>query len=162
MSISMIVAHDINGGIGKDNKLLWKLPRDMRRFREKTMGNTVVMGRKTHDSIGKPLPGRKNIVLTRSRRKQKGITTISSKSAILAYNKVNPTKEIFIIGGSEVYKQFLPYADTIHLTLVYVELDADSFFPSLPEGEWKTVDVIHYEADEANQYDMTFKILKRI
>jgi dihydrofolate reductase len=136
MGISLIVAMDTNGGIGKDNQLLWHMPSDLRFFKEKTMGKTVVMGRKTAESIGRALPGRKNVVLTRTGWHQEGFNVQTSVQEILDYYK---DEEVVIIGGAEIYKQFLPYVDTLIITHVWEDFEADTFFPEFEWQEWKLV-----------------------
>lgn len=165
MGISIIVAHDLNYGIGKRGKLLSKLPRDMEHFVEKTKFNTVVMGRKTYDSIGKPLPDRINIVLSKDKSMMYPATVkVAHKiDVILTYAKIFPREEIFIIGGEEIYRQLIPFADTMYITEVMgLDKEADAFFPPFALSEWEEVSKSYYIADEKNPYDMTFITYKRV
>ena len=159
--ISIIVAMGINGEIGKGNKLLFRLPNDMRRFKEITFGKPVIMGRKTFDSIGKPLLGRINIVIS-------SIPGFEAKGCLVAKNLeealrlAGDVSEIMIIGGGSIYEQFLPLADRIYLTLVYASFDeADTFFPSVDWRNWKAGRSEFYEADEKNEYRHCMTILER-
>lgn len=164
MTISLIVAHDLNRGIGKKNKLLWKLPRDMNHFRETTMGHWVVMGRKTADSIGKPLKGRKNAIISRQPAWifNSSITVANTPKKILDYAKRNPGEEIFIIGGSEIYRQFLPYADKLYVTEVQAELEADAHFPIIDSSVWEKTFEEKAPADAENIYDLAFLQYQRV
>lgn len=163
MTISLIVAHDRKKGIGFNNKLPWKLPRDMKRFVHKTEGHTVVMGRKTYESIGKPLPNRKNIVMTRDSKYEvvSGVSRVASKTSILARNSRFPTEEIFIIGGAEIYRQFIHFADKIYVTEVDAEIESDVFFPQILSHEFHLIDYIYKQKDVDNIYNMTFKTYSR-
>lgn len=132
MNINMIVAVDSNGGIGKDNKLLWHIPGDLKRFKEITTGKTVVMGRKTFESLPfkDGLPNRKNIVLSRTPKEStENVTYINDINIILNNDS---EEEIFIIGGAEIYKIFMPYCNKLYLTQVFAETDADTFFEVEP------------------------------
>lgn len=136
--LSMIVAKGKNGVIGNDNKLIWHIPEDLQHFRDTTLGKTVVMGRLTYESIGKPLPGRKNIVLTRDPSfNVEGLTTVNSLDEVLSMLKTE--EEIVIIGGDSVYNQFIEYADTLYVTEVDYNFQGDTFFPEISD-EWKLVD----------------------
>jgi dihydrofolate reductase len=147
--ISLIVAYDKNRGIGKDNQLVWRQSADLKRFKEITSGKTVVMGRKTFESIGKPLPNRNNIVLTKTRSQIRGVISISDIEQITE-------KEYFVIGGSEIYKLFLDYVDEIYATLIDCEIDADSWFPQIDMDNWHIQNQEFYKKDEKNQHDYTF------
>lgn len=128
--ISIIVATDIFRGIGKDNKLLWDIPEDLAHFKRTTLGKAIVMGRKTYESIGRPLPGRDTIVLTRNPDfHAEGVQVVGSVEEILEMNVHG--NEIMICGGAEIYEQFLPYTDRIYLTTVYTEYGADTYFPEV-------------------------------
>lgn len=122
--ISIIAAVGKNLEIGKDGNLLWSIPNDLKYFKKLTTGKTIVMGRKTYESIGKPLPNRKNIVLTRKNIKINDVEVVNNKNKIL-----NIKEEVFIIGGESIYKKFLPYASNIYLTEIEDEKDADTYFP---------------------------------
>jgi dihydrofolate reductase len=152
--ITIIAAMGLNRAIGENNKLLWDLPRDMSYFKEKTKNKIIVMGRKTFDSIGYPLPNRKNIVLTKNKNFIfDGIFIYNSVEDILNLTKDN---DLMVIGGSEIYKLFLPFANNILLTLVDSNFpNADSFFPKFINFSLKKE--IFYGKDNNNKYDMTFK-----
>ena len=127
--ITLIVACSKNKVIGKDNKLIWHVPGDLKRFKELTSGHTVLMGRKTFESIGKPLPNRRNIILTRDPNfKVEGCLVYHNLSEVLELYK----NDLFVIGGEEIYKQTIGYADSIELTLINKEFDGDAFFPEIP------------------------------
>lgn len=147
--IRLIVAYDRNRGIGKDNQLVWKQSADLKRFKDITSGKTVVMGRKTFDSIGKPLPNRNNIVLTRTKFEIPGVNVITDIEQIT-------DKEYFVIGGSEIYNLFLDRADEIYLTIIDCEIDADCWFPKIDMDIWNIQNQEFYKKDEKNQHDYTF------
>lgn len=154
MDISIIVAVAKNWVIGKDNHLLWHLSGDMKHFRALTTGNVVIMGRKTFDSIGKPLPNRRNIILSRSLEKIDGCEVYSDVENLLA----DPTlkhEKIFIMGGGEIYRLFLPLAKRIFLTHVDVEITGDTTFPEIGE-EWIEYSRESFKADKKNDYNFEF------
>ena len=160
-SLSIAVAISENYAIGKNNQLLWHMPADLKFFKKTTSGHTVIMGRKTFDSVGKPLPNRRNIVITRDLTlKIDGVEVVNSLDEAILITK-NEAKPIFIIGGAEIYKQALPKTDTLYLTTIHHNFDADTFFPHLDSNEWKVISVEHHQADEKNQYDYTFEVLAR-
>lgn len=129
-SISLIAAIGKNRELGKNNKLLWDIPEDMKFFRETTKGHAIVMGRKTFESIGRPLPNRTNIIITRNPDyKQAGCITTTSIEEALETAKEHESEEIFIIGGAQIYKESIQYADKLHLTIVDDAPEADAFFP---------------------------------
>lgn len=137
MSIILIAAFDQERGLGKDNQLLFHLKEDLKRFRALTTGHTVVMGRKTFESLPYPLPERRNVILTRNTRyKHSGCEVVTSPDDILA--KYRADDRIFIIGGAQIYEQFLPYATDLYLTQVFRKFEADAFFPVIPEHRFKT------------------------
>src|SRR6201996_5416501 len=125
MTVSIVVAISENHVIGKDNKLLWHLPADLKHFKEITTGHTVIMGRKTYESVGKPLPNRRNIIITRQNIKIAGCEVVNSIDSAIALCK--DEEEVFIVGGSEIYKMAMPVTGRIYLTLVHREFEADSF-----------------------------------
>ncbi len=128
--ISIIAAMGQNNGIGKNNKLLWHIPGDLKHFKEITSGNIIVMGRKTYESIGRPLPNRTNIIITKNNKfKAEGCLIRNSFNEVLEEAKSYKDKEIFIIGGGQIYKQALPHTDKLYLTIVDDEVQADTFFP---------------------------------
>jgi dihydrofolate reductase len=158
--VSIIEAMGNNRELGFKNKLLWHLPDDLQRFKELTRGHTVIMGRKTYDSIGRPLPERKNIIITRNPDYEApGCTFADSMEAALAEAKDDP--EIFIIGGAEIYKLALPYADRLYLTLVDAQPEADVFFPEFNESEWQLIKTEPHGKDEKHPYSFVFKIYEK-
>lgn len=150
--IKIIAAISKNRVIGNDNKLMWKLSSDLKRFKELTSGNPVVMGRKTYESIGKPLPNRRNIIITRDTNYEiSGCEVVSSiEEAFLLTNN-----DCYIIGGGEIYKQTINIADKIYLTLVQKEFEGDTIFPEL-DKEWVKISRKDFKADEKNECDYSF------
>ena len=161
LGISIVVAISENNAIGKNNQLLWHLPADLKHFKEITSEHTIIMGRKTYDSIGRPLPNRRNIVITRKVGLViPNVEVVNSlQEAILLCEAEN---EVFIIGGAEIYKQALTLANRIYLTIVHQNYQADAFFPELKESEWKEVAKEHHQADEKNNLAYTFSTLERL
>ena len=166
MKVSLIVAAAENGVIGKDNDLIWHLPKDMRFFKETTLNHHVIMGRKNFESIPhkyRPLPNRTNIVITRQTNyKADGCVVVNSVEAALEIAKENGDKEPFIIGGGQIYKLALEanLVDRIYLTKVHHTFDGDTFFPEL-NNKWKEVNKIVNKADEKHAYDYDFITLER-
>jgi len=150
--ISIIVATSKNIFIGNNNSLIWKLPADLKRFKQITTGNTVVMGRKTYESIGKPLPNRRNIIITRDTNYLVDNCEIvnSLEEALMLCNN-----DCFIIGGGEIYKQSIDIADKIYLTLVQEDFEGDTYFPEIGK-EWTKVFREDYEGDEKNEHKYSF------
>lgn len=161
--ISLIVAADENGVIGHQGSLPWKLPADMKFFRETTKGHPVIMGRKTYVSIGRPLPGRQNVVVTRQEDfEAPGCKVVNSLvDAIGVASMADGNEEIFIIGGGELYREVLPSADRVYLTRVHASVEGDTTFPPLDEKVWKEVEAKEYPADEENPQSMTFLTYER-
>jgi len=160
--ISFIVAADEKNVMGKGNQLPWKLPNDMKYFKNQTWGMTVVMGRKTLDSLGKPLQGRKNIVITRNKDwKQEGVQAAHSLDEAIEMAKASGVKEIFIIGGAEIFKMAMPAANRIYLTRIHHQFDGDVYFPELPAADWELVRSRFCREDEKNKYPHTFQIWER-
>jgi len=159
MIVSSIVATSLNHAIGKDNKLLWHLPADLKFFKTTTMGCPVIMGRKTFQSIGKTLPGRKNVVITRDKNfnsdNQFDILVVGSLDEALV--KLHSENEVFIIGGGEIYQQSMDSVDTIYLTLVNTVIDADVYFPIIDKTKFDLVWEEKHVADEKNKFDYTFQ-----
>jgi dihydrofolate reductase len=153
--ISIIVAYDKNRAIGKDNKLCWRQSNDLKRFKELTTDKTVVMGRKTFESIGKPLPNRKNIVLTRQRVEIDGVEVVSSITDIKDIKD-----DIFIIGGGEIYKLFLDVADRIYATEIDCKIEADTWFPEIGNN-WKIIKSEKNNLDDKNQFNYNFVIYEK-
>lgn len=143
--------------IGLNNRLPWRLPRDLRFFKEKTTHQTIIMGRKTFDSIGKPLPNRKNIVLSRSGGDfPPEIEVVSDINKILEWNQADPEKEYFVIGGAKIYEQMLPFADRMYITWIDHAFQGDTYFPQFSEAEWELTAKEREEKDEKNPYDFYF------
>jgi dihydrofolate reductase len=160
--ISLIVAMDEKRGIGKSGKLPWHLSSDLKRFRELTMGHHVIAGRKTYESIGKPLAGRQMIVITRdSGFKSEGCLVAHSVNDAIELAQSRGESEAFVIGGAEIYAQALDNADRIYLTQIHGEVDADTFFPELETDAWIERETASQPADEKNQYAFTFRLLER-
>ncbi|KTD45717.1 dihydrofolate reductase FolA [Legionella rubrilucens] len=157
--ISLIAAVDENRGLGKNNQLLCHLPADLAHFKKITMGKPIIMGRKTFASIGRPLPGRLNIVLSRTESKIPDVVTVSSLSQAL--EQVSEFPEAMIIGGAELFEQALPLATRLYLTVIHHLFDADVFFPSWKENEWSCLEMLSRQADEKNPYDVTFYSYER-
>ena len=149
--VSIIVATDERGAIGVDGGLPWRLPDDLRRFKALTLGKPVVMGRKTWDSIGKPLPGRHNIVITRQGGLElPGATVVASLEQALA--AAGDVPEICVIGGAEIYRLALPRTDLIHLTRVHATVSADTYFPVLVPGEWDEEALEEHPVDDRHSF----------
>ena len=169
-----------NRAIGKNNQLLWHLPADLKHFKAITTGHAVVMGRKTYESIGRPLPNRTNIVISRNADfKAEGCLVVNSLEEAIKECKAKSEKvkegnlentlhftlspfTLFIIGGAEIYRQALPLTDKIYLTEVKVDLEGDAYFPELRTEEWKEIARNAHTADEKNQYDYDFVELVRV
>lgn len=159
MIVSIVVAIAENHAIGKDNKLLWHLPKDLRHFKEITTGGTVIMGRKTYDSVGKPLPNRRNIIITRQQIEIAGCEVVNSLQAAL--DLCHDHKEVFIVGGAEIYKQAMPFTDRIYLTVVHENFEGDTYFPEIKEDIWKETERTNHEAAEKNPLSFSFITLER-
>lgn len=155
------VAVGENFAIGKNNQLLWHMPADLKFFKQTTSGHTVVMGRKTFDSVGRPLPNRRNIVITRDASlKIDGVEVVNSLDEAITITK-NEEKPVFIVGGAEIYRQALPKTDLLYLTTIHHNFDADTFFPAIDRNEWNLLSSEPHKADEKNKYDYTFEVLER-
>jgi len=160
--ISIIAAMDRKRGIGVDNKLPWRLSADLKRFRELTMGHHLIVGRKTFESIGRPLPGRRMIVVTRDLNyKAAGCDVAHSVEDAINLARERDESEVFICGGAEIYAQIIGVADRMYLTFVDAEVAADTFFPEFDEREWNERESFYQPADEKNQYAFTFKLMTR-
>jgi dihydrofolate reductase len=157
--ISLIVAMAQNGVIGRDNALPWRLPADLKRFKAFTLGKTVLMGRKTFESIGRPLHGRDNLVLTRDRRwLASGVIVVHSVEQALAQAGAN---ELVAIGGAQIYRMLMPFARRIYLTHVHADVPGDTFFPDFDPTQWDDVECRMHPADEEHAYPVTFVTLER-
>jgi dihydrofolate reductase len=161
--LSLLVAVAENGVIGKNNALPWHLPNDLRYFKNQTWGLPILMGRKTFESIGKPLPGRKSIVITRNREwKPEGAEVVHSISEAVEKAREYGALEIFVIGGAEIFNSSLPAATRVYLTRVHEEIEGDVFFPSFPDKNWILKTNRHCSADEKNAYAHSFQVWERI
>lgn len=159
--LSIIVAVADNGVIGSGNQLPWRLPEDLKRFKALSLGKPIVMGRKTFDSIGRPLPGRLNIVISRQPGLQlPGCRVVASIDEAIA--AAQPAPEIVIVGGAEIYRQVLPSVRIIHLTRVHAEIAGDALFPQLQPGQWREIAQEYHPADERHAYAFTFSTLERV
>jgi dihydrofolate reductase len=159
---ALIVAASSNNAIGKNNQLLWHLPNDLKFFKNTTWGFPVIMGRKTFEAVNKPLPGRTNIVITRKQDWEAvGVKTASDLAGAIDLATQTNAKQLFIIGGGEIYEQALPMADTIYLTRVHTILEGDTFFPALDESQWKLFSNDDFSADEKHVFDYSFQLWKR-
>jgi len=159
MIVSIIVAIGENNAIGKNNRLLWHLPADLRHFKNVTSGHTIIMGRKTFDSVGKPLPNRRNIVVTRQDIKIEGCEVVKSIDEAIALCKGEG--EAFIGGGAEIYRQAMAKTDRIYLTIVHKVFDADTFFPEINFSEWVETAHEDHQPDEKNKLPYSFITLER-
>jgi dihydrofolate reductase len=156
--ISLLVAMDTNRVIGKDNDLPWHLPADLKYFKNVTIGHPIIMGRKTHESIGRPLPGRENIIITRDKSyKAEGCKVVNSIEETL----VSGDREVFVIGGAEIFKQVLPDADRIYITYIEDEFEGDTFFPEIDDSEWMVISKEKGPKDDKNPYDYYFVVYER-
>ncbi|MER3465301.1 MAG: diacylglycerol kinase [Chitinophagaceae bacterium] len=162
MVLSLLVAADENNVIGKDNKLPWHLPQDLKYFKNQTWGLPILMGRKTFESIGKPLQGRKNIVITRNKEwKHDGVTTIHTIEEAIDKAKAFDVKEIFVIGGAEIFKTTFDKADRIYLTRIHHQFEGDTHFPELTTDKFNLMQQRFCRADEKNVYSHTFQVWER-
>ena len=158
--ISIIVAASTNNAIGIRGELPWRLSSDLQHFKATTMGKPIVMGRKTWDSIGRPLPGRQNIVITRQAGfVAEGCDVVASLAE--AAEAAGDENEIMVIGGSEIYSLALPLADRLYMTRVHAAVDGDAFFPEIDATEWRLIDDEHHEADERNEHPYSFRVFER-
>jgi len=160
MIVSAVVAIGENNAIGKDNQLLWRLPADLKHFKEITSGHTVIMGRKTYDSVGKPLPNRRNIIITRNKDLEiPGVEIVASMDEALAL--CQEEEEVYVIGGAQIYASSMHLTDKIYLTRVHQSFEADSFFPEIDPGIWSETEVEPHQPDEKNPIGYTFSTLIR-
>ena len=161
MLISIIVAMDEQGVIGFNGDLPWHLSADLQHFKKITMGHPIMMGRKTHESIGRPLPGRENIVITRNENyAAEGCTVLHSPDE--AFDHCKNKQEVIIMGGAELYKQTLEQTARLYLTEIHARVEGDTFFPEFDRGEWKEKQRNDYPADEKNDYAFSFMVLDRL
>lgn len=161
MKLAIIVATDEKGLIGRDNDLPWKLSADLQYFRKVTMGKPLVMGRTTHESIGRALPGRKNIVVTKNLTYQaEGCCVVHSVAE--AIEACDEAEEVMVMGGASLYEQLLPQADRLYLTQVHASLEGDTWFPDWQRSEWQELSREDHLADDKNDYPYSFIIFDRI
>ena len=163
MKLSMIVAVSENGVIGRNNSLPWYLPNDLKYFKQTTMGKPVIMGRKTYESIGKPLPGRTNIVITRQADYQpEGVKVVNSVEAAKELAEsvclIDGQDEAMIMGGAEIYALSLPYTDRLYLTEVHADVQGDAFFPEYDKSRWQEVAREDFAAEGPNPYSYSFVV----
>jgi dihydrofolate reductase len=161
MILSLIAAVSKNNMIGNNNELIWHLPADLAHFKKITSGHTIIMGRKTYESIGRALPNRRNIVISR----QEGLSAPGCEimqSLQEAVDACLQEKEVFIIGGGEIYRQLLPVADKIYLTRVYHDFEGDTRFPDINFSEWKLITYAKHHADEKNAFNYSFSEYERL
>ncbi|TLV00972.1 dihydrofolate reductase [Dyadobacter luticola] len=157
MLISIIVAVSENGAIGKDNQLLWRLPDDLKRFKQLTLGHPMIMGRKTFESIGKPLPGRTSIVITKNPDFSfEGVVAAHSLEDAIAKAKATGTNEAFVIGGGEIYRQTLPLAERLFVTEVKTNIDGDTYFKIPDSAAWTETERVVHGQDEKHVFKFEF------
>lgn len=164
--LALVVARAENGTIGRDNGLPWRLPEDLKYFKRVTMGHPIVMGRNTFDSIGRPLPGRTNIVVTRNRSWQAPGTVVahSLEEALESGRRAADSaggEWVMVIGGAEFYRQALPLAERLYLTEVHAVIEGDASFPSIEPDQWEEKERVRHEADAGNPYSYSFVVLDR-
>lgn len=167
MKLALIVAVAQNRVIGRDNKLPWYLPNDLKYFKQTTLGKPVIMGRKTYESIGKPLPGRTNIVITRQAGYQpEGVKVVGTvEDAIKVAESVcliDGQEEAMVMGGAEIYGLTLPHCERLYLTEVHAEVDGDAWFPEYEKSEWKEVTREDFKAEGPNPFDYSFVVYERV
>jgi dihydrofolate reductase len=164
MIISAIVAVSEDHAIGRDNQLPWHLPEDLKFFKRTTMGKPVLMGRKTFESLGKPLPGRLNIVLSRSKvQLPEGVLLFHNLQEGISKLKQSDSEEVFIIGGGQIFAETMDSIDRLYITEVHTTVpDATAFFPAIDHSHWKLVWEEKHEADEKHQFAFTFRQYERV
>lgn len=156
MTITLIAAAAENNALGKDNRMIWHLPDDFKRFKQLTTGHHIIMGRKTLESMNGPLPNRTNVVITRQADYvYEGCVIVHSLDEALAACPQN--EEVFIIGGGEIYNQSINKADKIELTRVHTTMEADAFFPEINENEWTLTESVYHDKDEKHKLDFVFE-----
>lgn len=160
MRVSIVVATDLDGAIGRENRLPWHLPEDLKRFKAVTMGKPMIMGRKTWQSIGRALPGRRSIVLTQQAAFQApGAEVAHTPEEALAL--AAPAEEVMVVGGAEVYRLFLPRADRLYWTEVQAHIGGDARFPPIDRAAWRELAGVDHPADAKNPHAMRFHVLER-
>ncbi len=160
-AVAIIVAMAANRVIGRGGTLPWHLSADLRRFRQLTTGHAIIMGRKTYESIGRPLPQRRSIVISRNRKfRAEGVEVVAGLDEALALCRGEP--QVFVIGGSSIYAEALPRADRLYITQVHASVEGDTWFPPVEESQWRLVADQPHAADEKNPFDFSFRIYERI
>ncbi|MBU6951836.1 dihydrofolate reductase [Hahella sp. HN01] len=160
--LSIVVARAENGAIGVENTLPWRLSNDLQYFKRVTMGKPIIMGRKTFDSIGRPLPGRTNIVVTRNKDwRHDGVSVAHSLEEAVSLAGREPVEEVMLIGGAELYRQGLAAAQRVYLTEVKTSVQGDAFFPELDPADWRETSRESHPSDEKNQYPHDFVVFER-
>ncbi|WP_404452793.1 dihydrofolate reductase [Virgibacillus necropolis] len=155
--LSFVVAMDRNRVIGLNNDLPWQLPKDLKFFKEKTTGHTMIMGRKTYDSLGRPLPNRKSVVLTSQNPSYpEEVEVIHDINTIKEWNEKNPEKEFMVIGGATIFEQVLPFVDRMYITWIDESFEGDTYFPAFSKDEWTLTSKEKGEKNEKNPYDYYF------
>ncbi|MFY0640787.1 MAG: type 3 dihydrofolate reductase [Bermanella sp.] len=166
MKLALIAAYAQNRVVGIDNKLPWHLPEDLKYFKRCTSGKAIIMGRKTFDSIGRPLPNRTNIVISRNPEfNVNGVKVVSTLDEAIelakAVNEINGIDEIMVIGGATIYELTLPLADRLYLTHVHANVEGDAYFPEVDFSSWHEVERADYSASETNPYDYSFVVYEK-
>lgn len=161
MKISLIVAMAQNRVIGRDNQMPWHLSADLKRFKQLTMGHPIIMGRKTFEAIGKPLPGRTNIIVSRNLDYRQAGCIVTNNLEAAINTGCKESEEIFIIGGATIYQAALPLANTLHITLINKAFDGDTWFPQFDQADWREVERIDVNNDEAVDFSYSFIKLGR-
>lgn len=162
MTVSIIVAYADRRVIGGDNKLLWYLSDDLRKFKSLTMGHYIIMGRKTWESIGRPLPGRKNVVISRNKYlNPAGALIFHSLDEALQYAAEDGQDEVFIIGGEQIYRQAFPLADKLFVTFVQGSFEGDAYFPEIDPDQWDIISRVSHSQDEKHAYAFEMLELSR-
>ena len=162
MKLSLIVAAAENGVIGKDGKMPWRLPAESAYFRQTTLGHPVITGRKNYEAMGRPLPDRLNVVITRQPGYEvpSGVMVVHSLEEALKLPQVKAANEVFVIGGQQIYEQAMSQADKLYLTIVHANISGDTFFEYDP-NEWKVVRTQKHLSDDENKYAFTVQLLER-
>lgn len=159
--ISLIAAVAENGVIGRSGGLPWRLPDDLKHFKRLTVDHTVIMGRKTFDEVKRPLPNRRNVVISRNPAfRPAGVTVVSNLEEALALG--SSEEEVFVIGGGEIYRLALPGADRLYLTIVHASVEGDTSFPSFDQQAWALEDEVHHPADERHRFSFTIRTYRRL
>ncbi len=163
MKVALIAAFAQNLVVGIDNTLPWHLPEDLKYFKRTTSGKAIIMGRKTYESIGRPLPNRTNIVVSRNPQFQaEGIVMVESLEAAIKHaesvNLINGIDEVMVIGGAAIYEAALPLADRLYITHVHANVDGDAFFPKVNFEQWNEVSIENFNKDESNPFDYSFAV----